>query len=34
MVFSPQITHKYLIDKHFHTRDQMADGFLEKFVDL
>ena len=34
MVFSSQIAHKYLIDKHFHTRDQMTDGFLENFVDL
>ena len=34
MVFSLKIARKYLIDKHFHTHDQMADGFLENFVDL
>ena len=34
MVFSLKIARKYLIDKHFHTHDQMVDGFLENFVDL
>ena len=31
MVFSLKIARKYLIDKHFHTHDQMTDGFLENF---